>query len=139
MVLSMKNLRPLAILSFLFCALLFTGCGPSGPVEYPVSGVVTYQGKPLSLGTIFFQPKGGKMAVATIDKKGRYSLKVVEGTSRVTIQAIPPSPPGRDNPLEPGYVAPKSLIPLRYSKATQSDLDAEVKPSDANVISFDLK
>ena len=79
------------------------------------------------------------MAVSTIGEDGSYSLKVIEGTSRVTIQAIPPSPPGKDNPLEPGYVAPTPLIPMKYSKATQSGLTAEVKASGENEISFDLK
>lgn len=115
------------------------GCGPTGPVEYPVTGVVTYQGKPLPLGSIFFHPQGGKMAVTTIDQDGRYSLKVIEGASRVTIQAIPPAPPGKDDPFSPDYVPPTSLIPLKYSKATQSGLTAEVKSTEENVIPFDLK
>jgi hypothetical protein len=53
------------------------GCGDSSGLakRYPVSGTVTYQGKPLERGTISFVPADGKgRAAGGTITEGRYSL-----------------------------------------------------------------
>jgi hypothetical protein len=55
---------------------LLAGCAPRGPALYDVSGTVTYDGKPLPAGQVYFEPdaaKGtdGTQGVANV-KGGKY-------------------------------------------------------------------
>lgn len=57
------------------------GCGPrDGVVRYPISGNITYDGKPIPAGTICFLPdvtKGNHGAPAfTVIKDGKYDTKI---------------------------------------------------------------
>ena len=59
--------------------LLVTGCGPSGPATYPVTGTITMDGKPIADATIAFVPMGGesdgrKTASGRTDAQGMYAL-----------------------------------------------------------------
>ena len=68
-----------------FCAspLLLTGCGKGGPSRYTVSGAVTYGGKPVPKGRIYFQPDEGKgnsgLTGTAIIENGQYRTKSGEG------------------------------------------------------------
>ena len=73
------------------------GCGPTDPDQaniLPVSGKVTYKGKPVPKGTITFHSDGGRMATGEIQEDGSYSLTTarpgdgaVAGHHRVSIVA----------------------------------------------------
>lgn len=72
----MLSFKPIAIACTL--VVMTIGCGKSGPEKYDVSGTVTFQGKPVPAGQIFFQPdmsKGncGPGCVVMI-KDGRYNM-----------------------------------------------------------------
>jgi hypothetical protein len=45
-------------------ALAVTGCGGDGLDRYPVSGTVTFDGKPVEFGAIFFEPTMSAGAIA---------------------------------------------------------------------------
>ena len=58
---------------WLLLAIPFVGC--SGPKIIPVSGKVTYQGKPLEFGSVMFQPPGNAApARGQIDSDGSFQL-----------------------------------------------------------------
>lgn len=68
------------------------GCGGSdGPERYQLTGAVTYQGKPVPVGEVIFQPESGPGAVAQI-QDGRYEtveeMGVVGGPHTVRIMAF---------------------------------------------------
>jgi hypothetical protein len=68
----------------LLAALWLAGCGgDTGPTLYPLSGEVTYMGKPVKAGTMHFEPAGGKadpraITIAEI-RAGRYELPKGKG------------------------------------------------------------
>ncbi len=145
----MQILR-LAWLTWLTAPLLVgvAGCGggtdPASLVR--VDGRVTYQGKPLTCGTIVFVPdpmrgNTGPLASATIQRDGSFVLSTGDaagaapGWHRVTIVAL------EENPRpEPGqsFSLPRSLLPDRYSDPDLSGLSWEVKAGQENHASFDL-
>lgn len=62
-------------LSALVCCvpvLMFTGC--DGVAVVPVSGTLTYKGKPVTNAFVTFQPEGGRPSTGATDKDGRFTL-----------------------------------------------------------------
>jgi hypothetical protein len=123
--------------SFLLCGcLLLAAVGCGRPVKLaPVSGRVSYRGRPLAGGTIVFTPdpeRGGRgpQAWAEIDSEGRYRLctagepGAVPGWHRITV-----APP---HPRPEGAAAP----PPHYRDPDLSGQRFEVKPDQPNT--FDL-
>ncbi|WP_435006619.1 hypothetical protein P12x_004136 [Tundrisphaera lichenicola] len=119
------------------------GCGSSGPELASVSGQVTYQGKPVTLGMVTFLPLNpdGRTATGQIDSSGNYTLQTQNpgdgallGDYRVTIFA-------QDNPvldyIPKKKVPPKRLVPEKYEKPDTSGLKETVN-SGSNTINFDL-
>ena len=109
----------------------------------PVSGKITYQGKPVEQGTVTFisTTPGGRNATGMIGSGGYYTLQTDEpkdgalpGPYNVTIFA-------RDEvildyiPKKP--VPPKYLVPAKYEKPDTSGLTATVT-GGSNSIDFDL-
>jgi hypothetical protein len=111
-----------------------SGCRGDGSLGklVPVTGKVTIDGQRLTTGQVIFQPDAeqgntlkheprgsidgqGNYVAATIGKKG-----VPPGWYKVTVIATEPF--DKDRP----YVIPKTLIPLRYSDPTTSELTVEV-------------
>jgi hypothetical protein len=71
-------------------ALLLAGCGSKGTI----SGMVTYQGKPIPSGNVTFFPANGAPVVATISD-GKYTAeKVAAGPARVAVVSISGDPGG---------------------------------------------
>lgn len=116
--------------------LVTTGCNsqPSGEL----SGRVTYQGEPLTSGSITFVPQaaGAPYAHAEIDSQGNYVATTEEhgkriplGSYRVMISAVKDM--GPEAPVEP-------LLPMKYSSDAQSGLTAEVQEG-TNTVNFDLQ
>jgi hypothetical protein len=66
------------------------GCGDSGPKMYELTGTVKYNGTPLPVGHIRFEPQQGVRTKDTVTqsliKNGRYELKVTGGPHRVMIR-----------------------------------------------------
>jgi hypothetical protein len=136
-----------------FCCLLaFAGCGSKGPdlpPQYPVSGTITMDGKPLASAGIMFLPRGetrGTGAFGMSDAAGKYSLKsdhggpgAPEGEYAVTISRVV----NRDGtPYVPkpdvAEAGERETLPGIYSDSMKSVLTATV-PKGGDTINFDLK
>ena len=116
------------------------GCGgDDAPVrEYAdVTGKISYQGEPLRMGKVMFQPAAGAMVVGDIQADGTYSLKGVVGPNSVLIESrdeVGGSPDAND---PASREMPKSLIPPRYS-TPGNGLSFDVK-AGSNTADFDLQ
>lgn len=127
-------------------SILTAGCGPSGPRRYVVEGTVTYQGRPLPLGTVMFVPtEGPPSKPAVIDEAGHYRLEAVAGEHRVQVMAMPERKGGRPDPnIEGGFdytgvPEVKSLIPEKYTRFHTSGITVTVEPITKNTIPIDLE
>jgi hypothetical protein len=69
----------LAWLSFL------AGCNGGRPGMVPVSGQVTIDGKPLTLGQIMVYPEGHRASIGKLDEQGRFTLSCFEPGDGVPI------------------------------------------------------
>ena len=116
---------------------VLAGCGgPSGPPTYPVSGEVTFDGKPLPTeGTIVFLHAAADQDAATaqiID--GKFSLKATEGAKQVQIHAAR-EVPGEVNTYGAPLVEP--YIPQKYNG--MSILSEAISATDENHFVFNLE
>src|SRR5262245_39951940 len=71
----------LAVSTLVTVGIVLTGCSNSSqPPTYPVTGTVTWQGKPLAGAAITFVPTGkeGEAASAITDSEGKYALTTWE-------------------------------------------------------------
>jgi hypothetical protein len=135
------------------CAL--AGCSRnSRPDTYPVTGVVTYKGKPAAGASVaFLAPGASRHAVGTTDEAGKFQLTTFEpndgaigGTHVVTVSKTE-SPPGPSYVASPdGRVDPAAIeramleaarhreradragseLPEKYANHATSDLRLEV-------------
>ena len=138
------------LVRLLACAAIFTslaGCGSQGGRQ-PVTGAVSYQGKPLNGAMVAFivaddslgRP-AGQVAGAVI-KDGRFTIPAEQGLEpgvyRVSISA--PGGPAVQTPEEKKAGASAratELLPEKYNQATT--LTAEVKASGSNHFDFKLE
>jgi hypothetical protein len=132
------RLRPwrAALLTVLLCTAL-TGCG-GGLGE--VTGVVRYQGKPLSHGTIQFLGHDGVPRSGTIRTDGTFTVAVPVGAAKVIVTAFDEARMSRFTrqlagrggraapPPVPGDRFPQ--IPLRYADWDASGLTVVVEPGN---------
>ena len=131
--------RPSHLLATSFVALflvLCVGCG-SGTVAIapmaPAKGKVTYKGKPLSVGTVRFEPEGvGRMASGKLQSDGSFEMSTLKegdgaaiGVHRVYITGV-------DKALA------KDRAFKKYMFAASSGLETEVS-AEKPEHSFDLK
>jgi hypothetical protein len=126
-------------------SLTLIGCGGGGPQMVPVSGIVTFNDKPIGKINVMFVPEGkGMIAQGTSDENGKFTLTTLEpgdgammGNYKVAFKYI--SDTVADMPGFAGGVKPEpSPIPLKYVDETKSGFTATVKASE-NDIKFDLK
>ena len=128
---------------------LLAGCGQSGSQREfaDVTGTITYQGKALTQGSIYFRPASGEAASGKIGSDGKYHVKGVVGSNKVMISSRE-SDPWTPDPTKPGappkpsappkgYMPPKSLIPESYA-GPGTPLTFEIK-SGTNQKDFDLQ
>jgi hypothetical protein len=114
---------------WLVMLLLAAGCAPG---KGSVTGTVTYQGKPLTTGTIIFFDAAKGAPSTAINPDGTYSLpKVAAGKAKIAIMMpmdIPfkplGAPPGAGKTPEPDKVP---VLPPKYADPEQSGLVCEVK------------
>lgn len=129
------------VLNLLLLAALLVGSGCSGasdgPVRFPISGAVTFDGKPVLDGEIFLQPdeKAGNSGPATIAgiRDSKYSVPLEQGIVggpylvKITAYEVPKGAAGplafRGGPLFPDY-ATKVDFP---KKQTTHDFDVPAK------------
>ena len=121
--------------------LVFSGCGDNGG-RVVVSGVVTFDGKPLEDGSVVFSGEKGAAGVGKV-VNGSFTLSesgeqqgVQPGSYTVLVQSWfeelgSVQPNGSFSPGKP-------RIPLSYMDAKKSGLTAEVKSGQTNKFTFDL-
>jgi hypothetical protein len=117
-----------------------SGCGPSRPTTYPVSGVVTLDGKPIQGATVMLMPQaGGRPATGTTNQRGEFSLTTFDrndgalpGKHTVTVvkkitTGIMAGPDGLSGPVARGGIKEQWIIPKKYSDPKSSILSADVR------------
>jgi hemoglobin len=100
-----------------------------------VSGVVTYDSKPLPGGVITFV-EGKKGISATIAADGTYKIKLVPGDYKIAVDAEAKLPPGGAGGAKPPVggtggakppAAPAVAVPAKYRNADSSELSFQAK------------
>ena len=128
----------------LVLATIGSGCGnadPGKPKLGKVNGKVTYNGKPVTSGTVTFTPEAtkggatGQGALGQISADGSYDLTTFDtgdgailGQHIVTVVSY--SDPNYGKPKPDGtydYKLPKPAIPEKYTKVDQSPLRCTVE------------
>jgi hypothetical protein len=123
------------------CMAGMSGCsGPSQPITVPVSGTVSYDGKPIADGSITFAAVDGSCAPNVLQiAAGRYEGRVVVGEKRIEIRAMRKAertgsaatgPGGDEGPVL------ENFIPAAYNDASQ--LTKTIEPPGPVVIDLDL-
>lgn len=126
------------------------GCQPAGQgaATYPVTGTVTYQGKPVDGARVVLSPAaegtGAQAAAGETDAQGRYKIDAVPGEYIVLVSKYP-KPAGTGGggqeytPPEEGQVAPtpENLLPKKYETAVTSPLRLRVEARE-NVFDIQL-
>jgi hypothetical protein len=118
--------------------LLALGCssGSTGPAEYPVSGTVTFDGKPIESGRILFRKVGeGDRAYGGEITNGNYSFTSEAGKVKVEITASRLIPGKFDTSNGTKEPVGEMYIPKQYN--SQTTLEADVQPS-SNTLPFEL-
>ena len=127
-----------ATLVFFSVAILLAGCGgPDLPDTFPVTGSVTYNGRPVVGYTISFTLiKGGRTATGKTDDEGKFTLSTfgdrdgaLSGDHSVAIYFIPTGTPPdempEDAPPQEGQ-QPTVIIPEKYGTPQTSGLKLTV-------------
>lgn len=118
--------------------LVLPGCGNKNPYDlYPVSGEVTYNGKPLVEGSVVYLPAepGGRQATGPIQPDGKFQLTThqkndgaVKGKYNIVVyayEAHPGEPTSREEQeamAQRGGIKRGFLIPDRYVDPDTSGL-----------------
>lgn len=109
-----------------------------------VTGTVTYKGKPVSPGLIYFYPESGPMAFGGLDESGHFTLMTKEPgdgalAGRHKVCVMPFLPAAADiGPGKPFYDPDPANIPKRYRDSTTTTLTAEVIGGQLNECTFEL-
>lgn len=117
----------------------------------PVSGVVTYQGRPVEGANVTFVSTAGKRgAVATTDAAGHFDMTtfepkdgVIPGSYQVAIQktiveGAPEEGATGKAGVEPPAGIPKDLLPAKYKDASKSGLTVDIKEPGVKDLKFEL-
>ena len=133
------------------------GCGSSSSVKpsfekvAPVSGTLTYQGKPLENYQVTFLPTDGRRpGVGLTDAAGKFKLGTNDladgaplGTNQVAVNFAPPSTDDATtgSPIEDPALLPmpKVLIPAKYGNPKTSEITQEVPSGGLTDLKLDLK
>lgn len=130
------------------------GCGSDQLRVYPVSGKVSFAGKPMegggAIALIPTDGQNGKAAGGVIDEEGNYTLSTyaegdgsIPGKFRVIITQTaveePEATPDGEAPRESvPFLSPDKLIPAVYSDFKNSPLTVEIK-TEKQEHNFDLQ
>jgi hypothetical protein len=124
---------------------LASACGQSGPAMGRVSGTVTYQGKPVTAGTVSFISTDTTRPNANgkIGADGSYTLQTTEpgdgaqvGDYKIVVSGK--NPDELNNPLPGAPIKVKSALPSKYENPDTSELKATVAPG-SQTIPIELK
>ncbi len=131
--------------SMTFCgALVCLAAGCSGPTTGVLRGQVTYDGQPLSTGTITVACEDGRVASGNIRKDGTYNIpNAPAGPVHLSVAVPPPAPVfaaiGKEGAKIPDAKELKEMqqaqakyvpLPPRYQDAKTSGLNTTVEPGE---------
>lgn len=133
---------PARLLAAVACGLIWvSGCGPGRPKTVPVTGTVTLDGQAVEGASVTFAPEaGGRPALGTTDKDGKFTLKTFEerdgalpGKHKVTVikketTGFLADKDGLSGGIAPGGIQEKWIVPRKYSDPNSSGLTADVQP-----------
>jgi len=137
----------IAVGCLLAAAVAASGCSRR-PKTVRVTGVVTYQGKPVKDAAVLFAPEKGRPATGVTDENGRFRLMTfvpgdgaVPGEYTVAIDAHESLGPKKNGETgedlgPPGKV--RWIVPEKYSQLDKSGLRVTVASGQPE-IRFDLK
>lgn len=135
-----------SLLAVWILILAVSGCGGgAGPGLSLVSGLVTFEGKPVGPGTVAFLPVDpkGNPASGTIEKNGRFKMSVynpgdgvIPGEYKVAVTVVkePAHADDKGNLIPPTYLSPD-----RYMNPETSGFKVTVEKSKSQDLKFDLK
>lgn len=150
----MRSLNRAQAFAAVLVGLGLAGCGESSgrPPLGRVSGTVTYNGKPVTSGSVNFTPVSGRggdsgqPAIGQIESDGSYTLTTFDtgdgavlGQHTVTVETRDMSKfrvPKRGERIK--YELPKMTIPPKYSDPKTTPLRYTVEPG-SKTIDLDLK
>ena len=122
-------------LRLLFPVMLLGGCGPSGPTTVPMSGTVTINGTPLTIGVVRFNPvdpEVGRPAEGAIDAEGKFTISTfksgdgaIPGDYNITIISMLEDADTQQKDQGLG-ISGKSAIPKKYNDPETSGLSETV-------------
>jgi len=122
--------------------LAVAGCGKKTPPIAPVTGAVTFQGKPLpGRAVIHFTTEEGFGSSCELQPDGtfllgsEYGKGIPPGKYLVSIAPPIPSPLDTKAPVQPNY----EYIPKKYRDFPTSNFSAEVIADGSNHFTFDMK
>lgn len=136
---------------------LLIGCGRALDTV-PVRGIVTFNGKPVDGAALALMREAGRgpAGFAVTDAEGRFEVRtgkclgLLPGKYVVTLQKMDSSSLNIPDPLPAGMtvadymrdhdLAPRSLLPLKYSRLGETPLHIEVlADSDKNCFELNLE
>jgi hypothetical protein len=132
------------LIGWALVAASFGGCGGNGgPERVVVSGVVTYNGKPIPDGAILFSPTTALPTVGGVIVNGKYKVDglggVPVGTHKVQFEAFRTVPmPGKDQ-VRPGFgdTLRRQYLPAKLN--ADSELQMTIPPGGRQITkNFDL-
>lgn len=138
-------------------SLFALGCakGPENPTTFPVTGTVTYKGKPVEGANVSFVGDGtARPAYGLTDAQGKFRLSTfgdgdgaIPGKHRVSVTKMNSA----GGPIDDGSMeaaekranqpraAPQSALPERYNDWNRSQLEFTVAETDKNDFTIELK
>lgn len=140
-------MKSLILLSSVLLGLTSFGCGSAeqGPERVIVTGNVTFDGKPVSQGEIWFIPAAGREApqAGAIIKEGQYRVEnkggVPIGACQVKITADRPQADVKIvSDGGPEEVPTTQYLPARFNEKTELTVEIESSSEPVNQ-NFDLK
>ncbi|MCC9606966.1 hypothetical protein LOC68_15215 [Blastopirellula sp. JC732] len=126
----------------LAAVLLMSGCQTkSGPSTYPVSGLVTYQGKPVESGRIIFVPDttelGSGPTCACEIVAGKFSGESTAGVKKIEIYGSWETDQMIKMDDGTGHVKKRASIPSKHNEG--SKLKVDVEPARNDDLVFELE
>lgn len=141
------------LLTPLFClgALLLSGCNSrdyTGPERVPVSGTITFDGKPIPYGVVSFSGNGELRGASGPIHEGKYTIAEKFGPNlgkyKVSILGYPSIPTSVDTPDSPGAEEiyddtgeslTAQMLPRQYNSHTTLEVEMVKGPNQHD---FDL-
>lgn len=119
--------------------MLLAGCGDGEPSRIPVTGTVTFDGEPVTEGTVtFFSRSTGVADGAPLNSEGRFEFADGLPAGEYVVSVAPPPP--EEVAGAPSAAPPKEYpdIPQKYRSDVTTDLKATVEEGSSEPLRFEL-